>query len=299
MPDICAIPPVNPTHTRVGRGYGFGPGRTTTARRLHGGFDFTAGPGTPIIAPLKGRVDYKATEERPRATTGYGNMLAIRHDVDVPGLPNPFWTSYNHMRDPSPLEVGQEVEKGALIGFVGRTTNGAFPDMGDHLHFEVRRRNYPSSYDRDTIDPAIFWEGVGFDWVGRQSSGEDSRPFGGNLVAITGGPSDCPLPPLPPGVAGLGQFTCLGHVGCSCPCHREAMPGPCPYCPYRRMFPRGLGQVDPRLYDRYGESTQGQFVEPPDYESTAHEPSSPRGAPATLVVAGAALVAASVLWRRR
>jgi hypothetical protein len=296
MPGVCASPPVNPSRTEIGRGFGIGPGRTSPTPRLHAGFDFKAGEGTPVIVPLKGTVAYKATEDRPRGTTGFGNMVALRHDIDVPGLPNPFWTSYNHLRDPSPLEVGQEVEKGTLVGFVGKTTNGQFSGMGPHLHFEVRRRNYPSSYDRDTIDPAVLWQGLGYEWVGSDQEGE--RRVGGRLVAITGGPSDCPLPPLPPGVAGLGQFTCLGQALCGCPCHHEALPGPCPYCPYRRMFPRGLGQIPNDIYEQHGESTPGPDVEPPDYGSL-YTPPAYQSASSTLVVAGAALVVAAVLWRRR
>jgi murein DD-endopeptidase MepM/ murein hydrolase activator NlpD len=309
MPRYCAIPPVNQNRTEIGRGFGVGWNRSRTRMdQLHAGFDFKAGGGTPILAPLDGVVAWKATDAQPRGTSGFGNMIALRHDVAIPGLPNPFWTSYNHMRAPSALEVGQTVRKGDLIGYVGNTTNGQFAGMGPHLHFEVRRRNYPSSYDRDTIDPAVLWRGLGYEWTGNRQEAE--RLVGGVLMPVPSGPSDCPTT-----LSGLGQFTCLGQV-CSCPCHRGMMPGACPYCRARGLAD-GAAIVQGEkfataaekdaYYARFGPSTMGQNVEPPDYSSidpnappvpgsTSGEASGGGGGMAAVV--GVALLGALLLLRR-
>jgi hypothetical protein len=64
------------------------------------------------------------------------------------------------------------------------------------------------------------------------------------------------------------------------------------------MFPRGLGQIPNDIYEQHGESTPGPDVDPPDYGSL-YTPPAYQSASSTLVVAGAALVFAAVLWRRR
>ena len=294
MTRYCAIPPVNPNNTEIGRGFGLGPGRRGGETRLHAGFDFKAGLGTPIVAPIDGVVSHKATEAQPRATTGYGNVIVLQHDIALPGLPNPFFTSYSHMRDPSALVVGQRVRKGDLIGYVGNTTNGQFANMGPHLHFEVRRRNYPSSYDRSTIDPLVLWRALGYD-ISEPTTGA-SQIFNARLLPLRGGPSDCS-----PTLRGLGQFNCLGVYGC-----------PCPYCRARG------GLADPAIvqherfattaekdayYSRYGTSTVGPDVDPPDYSSLdpinrGDDAGEASGSSTGLLIAGAAVLAAVFLLRR-
>jgi len=224
MTHYCAIPPVDMAVGHVGRGYGMGWNRLhTRADQLHGGQDFMVGPGTPIHAPVAGRVVLVSHEDGPgynHAMTGYGNSVVLQHDFALPipttplpgqsrpptrGLPSPFWTSYNHMRDAPLVRVGQTVRAGDLLGYVGNTNNGSFPGMPPHLHVEVRKRAFPSSYDNDTIDPNLFWASLGIDLVG--SHQEAQRRVGGTLMIRSAGPSDCG-----PGVASdlhgwLGQPT--------------------------------------------------------------------------------------------
>ena len=83
---------------------------------FHGGTDFGAGSGTPIYAPASGRV-VLADELAVR-----GNAVLIDHGVGV-------FSGYWHQSAPA-IEVGQTVERGDLIGYVGDT--GLV--TGAHLH---------------------------------------------------------------------------------------------------------------------------------------------------------------------
>lgn len=201
----CAIPPLDMSVARIGRGRGVGFNRlcstATPAQRiaqhcvadqLHAGLDILATRGSPIVVPVTGTVVVKSLDSAAvPGMSGYGNAIAIRVDDPVPGLPTPFYYSLNHMDAPSPLVVGQRVEAGTVAGVVGGTTNRRFPGTPPHLHLEVRTRPFGAggSYDRDTVDPAIMFQGVGIDWVGHHLVG--GRQSGGQLLVRIGGPSDC------------------------------------------------------------------------------------------------------------
>lgn len=89
--------------------------------RMHTGIDIAAPGGTTIIAAAEGRVIAN------RYSASYGNLIIIDHGDGVS-------TSYNHMQERSPLEVGTPVKAGQAIGRVGSTGMST----GNHLHFEVR-----------------------------------------------------------------------------------------------------------------------------------------------------------------
>jgi len=93
--------------------------------RPHEGIDVTAPAGTPIEAPATGIV-VKAGWEN-----GYGNMAEIDHGYGIVTL-------YAHA---SRLVVtrGQRVQRGQVIGFVGRTGLA----VGPHLHYEVHVNGHP------------------------------------------------------------------------------------------------------------------------------------------------------------
>jgi hypothetical protein len=194
MTFYCAIPPLDQAATRIGRGYGLGYNRERTRMdQMHAGFDFVADSGTPVVAPIPGTVATKSDDTGPgyqRRFRGYGNSLVLEHRFAVPGLPNPFFTLYAHLRDPVRLEVGQRVNTSDLLGIVGNTTNGQFSGMGPHLHSEVRRAPVVAyGSRRDTFDPAVLWDGLGFAWIDNHREAE--RLVGGQLLLREGGPSDC------------------------------------------------------------------------------------------------------------
>ncbi|MGL4255638.1 MAG: M23 family metallopeptidase [Microbacterium sp.] len=211
----CALTPI--PGGVVGRGYGLGYNRARTSRdQLHGGQDFVAPSGAPVYAPLPGRVVFVSANAGPRISAeqaiagqvgqvrgmgGYGNVVVLQHDFQLPApgllpsgqnpppLPSSFWTSYCHLQSVPALRPGDRVSIGQVIGRVGNTTNGQFAGMGAHLHFEVRKRPLPGSYDRDTVDPNVLWYSLGFGNPGARI--EVQRTVGGAILAKAGGPSDC------------------------------------------------------------------------------------------------------------
>ena len=200
----CAIPPLDQTEVLIGRGYGLGYNRERTSRdQLHAGMDFVASTGSPVLAPVDGVVDFVSSNTGSRISAdaarggatgqvrqmgGYGNSVVLRHELAIPGLPNPFYTSYNHLSAVAPgIVPGARVTTGMLLGQVGNTTNGQFPGMGAHLHMELRRVPFPGSYARDTVDPNMLWSAVGIDWVGGRT--EVERRVGGQLLIRADGPS--------------------------------------------------------------------------------------------------------------
>lgn len=101
--------------------FGYRPDPFHGGRSLHEGIDFTAAPGTPIVAAAAGVVI--ASEYHPQ----YGNMIEIDHG-------NGLMTRYGHCSRRL-AKVGDVVMKGAVIAEVGSSGRAT----GPHLHFEVRQ----------------------------------------------------------------------------------------------------------------------------------------------------------------
>ena len=99
-------------------------------QRVHGynGIDIGAPAGTPIYAAAAGKV---ITSKVGGWNGGYGNMIVISHN-------NGTQTLYSHMSE-NTAYVGQWVDKGEVIGYVGSTGKST----GNHLHFEVRGATNP------------------------------------------------------------------------------------------------------------------------------------------------------------
>lgn len=220
---LCALPPVDQSVARVGRGFGVGwNAQRDDPTQLHAGMDFVALPaGAPVLSVLPGRVLAVSLDTGPRLSAeaarsgelgqaeglaGYGNAVVVEHSLSLPGLPSPFWVLYCHLRDAPLVRAGDRVEAGTPLGLVGRTTNGRFPRMGVHLHLEVRRRPPPSSYDEDTIDPAVLFDAVGIDWIGHRR--EIEREVSGRLLIREDGPSG-PAECRGQTLAGLGAVRLL------------------------------------------------------------------------------------------
>lgn len=92
---------------------------------LHGynGVDIAASAGTPVLASAAGQI---ITSKQGGWNGGYGNYVVISHD-------NGSQTLYSH-NSKNIVYVGQYVEKGEVIGYMGSTGRST----GNHLHFEVR-----------------------------------------------------------------------------------------------------------------------------------------------------------------
>lgn len=86
-----------------------------------------------IVAHSAGKVikvvDYITGHESDREAMAYGNYVMILHD-------NNYVTLYAHLSASSvKVKEGDQVAKGAIIGFSGNTGNS----FGGHLHFELRK----------------------------------------------------------------------------------------------------------------------------------------------------------------
>lgn len=102
---------------------------------VHTGIDIPAPERTPIVAAGPGTVVWVGwglfTETPGNLADPYGIAVAIRQDFGFKD--QQLYTAYAHLHEAAAV-VGQHVETGELIGFVGST--GAA--TGPHLHFEVR-----------------------------------------------------------------------------------------------------------------------------------------------------------------
>lgn len=119
------------------------PGRTVTSLfgvrsdpfigspAMHGGMDFRAPSGAPILAPGAGKV------VKAGWSGGYGNLVEIEHAKG-------FSTRFGHMSKIL-VKEGDRVLPGDVIGQVGSTGRST----GPHIHYEVRR-------DGTAIDPLRF-----------------------------------------------------------------------------------------------------------------------------------------------
>ncbi len=91
----------------------------------HQGIDLAAPIGTPVWATADGRVVFAGKER------GYGRTVLIDHGGG-------YQTRYAHLRRLG-TKTGKRVEKGDLIGQVGRSGNA----NGAHLHYEVIKNGQP------------------------------------------------------------------------------------------------------------------------------------------------------------
>ncbi len=89
--------------------------------RAHKGVDYAAATGTPIMAAGDGRISFAGWQN------GYGRTIIIDHGKG-------HTTLYAHMSRLGKYRVGQHVQQGATIGYVGATGLAS----GPHLHYEFR-----------------------------------------------------------------------------------------------------------------------------------------------------------------
>lgn len=119
---------------------------------LHDGLDMAAPAMTPIYATNDGTI----IELQVPPGGGWGNTVVIDHGDGSR-------TRYAHMHNATQLiglQVGQQVKKGDLIGYVGTTGKST----GNHLHLTVYL-NCPGSVSLnsvcDTVDPVQFYGSKG------------------------------------------------------------------------------------------------------------------------------------------
>ena len=92
---------------------------------FHNGLDISTSYGEPVRAPAEGRVSFAET------MTSYGRLIILEHSHGIS-------TRYGHLSGFAVTE-GQWVQRGAVIGYVGRSGR----TTGPHLHYEVRINDTP------------------------------------------------------------------------------------------------------------------------------------------------------------
>lgn len=113
----------------------------------HGGTDLASPQGTEICAVQYGIVArvqvWNGSTENDQS---WGNMVIINHG-QTDGVQ--YYSLYAHMNSTPVVSVGQTVQKGQLLGYVG--TSGE--STGYHLHIEVWRGGYSTAY---RVNPANY-----------------------------------------------------------------------------------------------------------------------------------------------
>jgi 4-aminobutyrate aminotransferase-like enzyme/Ser/Thr protein kinase RdoA (MazF antagonist) len=102
------------------------------SRTVHLGMDLYAEPGTPVLAPLSGRVHSIANNNRP---LDYGPTVILEHTLGKEKIT--FYTLYGHLSRTSVrgLSRGMRVRKGRMIARIGHAKeNGGWTP---HLHFQI------------------------------------------------------------------------------------------------------------------------------------------------------------------
>lgn len=134
---LAAIPAIQPVSNkelrRLASGFGMRMHPIYKVKMMHPGIDFSAPQGTPIYATGAGKVVTVKS-----SFTGYGKQVEIDHGFG-------YTTKYAHMSDFN-VKVGQTVERGQCIGYVGNTGTSTAP----HLHYEILK-------DGDKVNPIHFF----------------------------------------------------------------------------------------------------------------------------------------------
>ena len=124
---------------------------------VHTGVDIPDASGTPILAAGPGTVVWAGwglfTEAPLNTDDPYGQSVAIRHDFGYRG--QQLYTIYAHMEAVN-ATLGQWVDTGDIIGYVGRTGQ----TTGPHLHFEIRlgQNSFHNTYNPELwMSPPQGW----------------------------------------------------------------------------------------------------------------------------------------------
>ncbi len=122
LKSVPAILPIaNKDLTRTASGFGWRIHPIYKISKFHYGMDFTAPAGTDVYATGNGTVKSVITSQR-----GYGKHIIIDHGYGYTSM-------YAHLSGFN-VRVGQKVQRGDVIGFVGNTGTS----VANHLHYEIK-----------------------------------------------------------------------------------------------------------------------------------------------------------------
>ena len=136
------IPISNKDLTRTASGYGWKIHPFYKISKFHFGMDFTAPLGTEVFATGKGTVVNVLTTQR-----GLGKQIVIDHGFGYTSI-------YAHLSNFN-VRVGQKVQRGDIIGFVGSTGTS----VANHLHYEIKLNGAnvdPVNYYFEDLSPEAY-----------------------------------------------------------------------------------------------------------------------------------------------
>lgn len=143
---LASIPSIMPLKSedlkRISSGFGMRMHPILKIRKMHEGQDFTAPTGTEIFVTGNGTV---LSVEKKRF--GFGFHVIVDHGYG-------YNTIYAHMSRIN-VRVGQKVNRGDILGFVGNTGSSTAP----HLHYEVVKNGVkidPVNYYYQDLSPEQF-----------------------------------------------------------------------------------------------------------------------------------------------
>ena len=128
---LSSMPSVWPTKGWITSRYGYRISPFTGRRQLHAGLDIATEPGSPIVAPARGKVKFVGRKGP------LGNAVIIDHGFGVE-------TIYGHTQEVF-VSRGEEIVRGQQIATVGNSGRST----GPHLHYVVE-------VDGRTQDPLDF-----------------------------------------------------------------------------------------------------------------------------------------------
>lgn len=106
----------------------------------HTGLDFGIPLGTPVKSTMNGKVVYAGWNNE-----GYGNLVIVQNGA--------YKTYYAHLSS-IPVQVGQQVQAGSVIGISGSTGNST----GPHVHYEIRLNGQPIDPATRTLNTPALWK---------------------------------------------------------------------------------------------------------------------------------------------
>lgn len=128
---MAATPSIWPTEGRITSPFGYRRSPFGSGVDFHTGVDIGATYGRPVYATAKGVVELATYHAI------YGRLVVLEHGYG-------YSTLYAHLQR-YVVAVGDAVERGDLLGYVGSTGRST----GPHLHYEVR-------IDGDTQNPVLY-----------------------------------------------------------------------------------------------------------------------------------------------
>ena len=136
------IPISNKDLTRVASGFGLRIHPIYKIIKFHYGMDFTAPSGTDVYSTGNGVVASVQSSQR-----GLGKNIVIDHGFG-------YSSTYAHLSNFN-VRVGQKVQRGDIIGYVGSTGTS----IANHLHYEVKLNGVnvdPVNYYFEDLSPAEY-----------------------------------------------------------------------------------------------------------------------------------------------